>query len=150
MWARVALWVIVAGVVGLFVRLVDAVRPVVLNGLAALGVVLLVAVPVQAQDRTAIALGSYMTAGFIDAAGTAYCHGAGTCREVNPVLRPIVDRHGVVAAMAVKGAMHSGISAWLLRDRKRHERRAFWTAVALAGAQLAVDIGNSRRVGRQR
>jgi len=147
---RVALWGFVAVLVGLFVRLFVAVRPVVLNGLAAFGVVLLVAVPVSAQDRTAIALGAYITTGFIDASGTAYCHGAGTCHEVNPVLRPIVDRHGVVAAMAVKGAMHTGISAWLLRDRQRHERRAFWTAVALAGAQLAVDIGNNRRIGRQR
>jgi hypothetical protein len=150
MVARVALWGFVAVLVGLFVRLFEAVRPAVLNGLAALGVVLLVAVPVSAQDRTAIAIGAYITAGFVDAAGTAYCHGAGTCHEVNPVLSPIVDRHGVVAAMSVKGAMHTGISAWLLRDRKRHERRAFWTAVALAGAQLAVDIGNNRRIGRQR
>lgn len=104
-------------------------------------------VPAHAQDRkTPIALGAYMTAGFWDASATAYCHGARTCHEVNPVLAPIVDRRGVVPAMAVKGALHVGIAAWLLHDRHQHPKRAFWTAVALAGAQVAVNIGNTRRL----
>lgn len=143
---RVALSVLVALLIGIVVRLLEAVKPVVLQGLAALGVVLVCAVPASAQSRTGLALGAYMVAGFADATGTAYCQGARTCHEVNPVLAPIVERHGVVAAMTVKGAMHTGISAWLLHDRKRHERRAFWTAIALAGAQVAVDIGNARRI----
>lgn len=105
--------------------------------------------PAAAQDRkTPIALGAYMTVAFWDATLTAYCHGQGTCREVNPVLAPIVDQRGVVAGMTVKGAMHVGISAWLLHDRKQHPKRAFWTAVGLFGAQLAVNIGNARRLER--
>mgnify|MGYP000122440087 CR=1 FL=1 len=110
-------------------------------------VLLGLAAPAAAQDRrTPLALGAYMTAGFWDASMTAYCHGAGTCREVNPLLAPIVDRRGVVPAMTTKGALHVGIAAWLLHDRHAHPRRAFWTAVALTGAQMAVNIGNTRRL----
>lgn len=106
--------------------------------------------PAQAQDRkTPIALGAYVASGFWDASSTAYCHGAGTCHEVNPLLAPIVDRHGVVPAMTVKGALHVGIAAWLLHDRHQHPTRAFWTAIALTSAQMAVNIGNTRRL-RQR
>ena len=106
-------------------------------------------VPAHAQDRkTPIALGAYMTAGYWDASATAYCSGARTCHEVNPVLAPIVDRRGVVPAMAVKGALHVGIAAWLLHDRHQHPKRAFWTAVALTGAQVAVNVGNARRMKR--
>lgn len=103
--------------------------------------------PVQAQDRkTPIALGAYMTAGFWDASLTAYCSGAKTCHEVNPLLAPIVDRRGVVPAMTAKGALHVGIAAWLLHDRHQHPKRAFWTAVALTSAQVAVNVGNARRL----
>lgn len=103
--------------------------------------------PAHAQDRkTPIALGTYMTAGYWDAASTAFCSGAKTCHEVNPVLAPIVDRRGVVAAMATKGALHVGIAAWLLHDRHAHPKRAFWTAVALTAAQMTVNIGNTRRL----
>lgn len=105
--------------------------------------------PAHAQDRkTPIALGAYMTAGYWDAASTAFCSGAKRCHEVNPVLAPIVDRRGVVPAMAVKGALHVGIAAWLLHDRHQHPKRAFWTAVGLTAAQMAVNVGNARRLKR--
>lgn len=108
---------------------------------------LLCAVPATAQDRkTPIAIGAYVVAGFWDATGTAHCLGQGTCREVNPLLAPVVDRRGPVLAMTFKGAMHTGIAAWLLHDRKAHPKRAFWTAVGLFGAQMAVNIGNARRL----
>lgn len=128
---------------------VRALRPILLHGLPVALLVLVATVPASAQDRrTPIAIGAYMTAGFWDAAGTAYCHGKGTCREVNPLLAPLVDRRGVVPAMTVKGAMHVGISAWLLHDRHKHPKRAFWTAVGLTAAQVAVNIGNARRLTR--
>lgn len=102
-----------------------------------------------AQDRkTPLALSAYMVAAQWDIAGTAFCHGQQTCREVNPLLAPIVDRRGVVPAMTVKGAMHVGIAAWLLHDRHKHPKRAFWTAVGLTAAQVAVNIGNARRLKR--
>jgi hypothetical protein len=105
--------------------------------------------PAHAQDRkTPIALGAYMVSAQWDAAMTAYCSGAGTCHEVNPLLAPIVDRRGVVAAMTIKGALHVGIAAWLLHDRHQHPKRAFWTAVGLTAAQMAVNVGNARRLQR--
>lgn len=105
--------------------------------------------PASAQDRrTPVALGAYMTAGYWDAASTAFCSGAKSCHEVNPFLAPIVDRRGVVPAMAVKGALHVGIAAWLLHDRHQHPKRAFWTAVGLTAAQMAVNVGNARRLKR--
>lgn len=132
---------------GVIALVVQALRGVLQRGLPALLVLLLLASPAAAQDRkTPIALGAYMTAGFWDASATAYCSGAKTCHEINPVLAPIVDRRGVVPAMAAKGALHVGIAAWLLHDRHQHPKRAFWTAIALTGAQLAVNIGNTRRL----
>jgi hypothetical protein len=117
--------------------------------LVTLLLMLLGVTPAQAQDRkTPIALGAYMTAAYWDAASTAYCSGAKTCHEVNPLLAPIVDRRGVVPAMTVKGGLHVGIAAWLLHDRHRHPKRAFWTAVGLTAAQVAVNVGNARRLQR--
>lgn len=107
---------------------------------------LLWASPVAAQSERAthIALGSYITAGYFDAAITANCHGAGTCREQNPILRPIVERRGVVAAMTVKGAMHAGIAGYLLKTHAKHPKRVFWITVGLTAAQVAVDVANVR------
>lgn len=50
MWKVVAMWGMVAVLVGLFVKAIGAVRPIVLNGLAALAVVLVVGAPVSAQQ----------------------------------------------------------------------------------------------------
>lgn len=106
---------------------------------------LLLAAPVQAQEpRLKVALGAYVTAAFFDASYTSFCSGAKMCHEQNPILKPIVDRRGVVAAMTVKGAMHAGIAAGLLKLSKTHPQRAFWLTVALTGAQVAVDVANVR------
>jgi hypothetical protein len=98
----------------------------------------------QSETATHVALGSYLTASYFDASITAYCHGQGTCRETNPILRPIVEQRGVVTAMTVKGAMHAGIAAWLLKAHKDHPRRVFWITVGLTAAQVAVDVQNVR------
>lgn len=98
-----------------------------------------------AQERAnRIALGGYLTAAFFDASITSYCHGQGRCSELNPVLKPIVERRGVVAAMTVKGAMHAGITLGLLRLSKDHPKRTFWLTVGLTAAQVAVDVANVR------
>ena len=98
----------------------------------------------QGERATRLALGTYVTAAFFDASITSYCHGARTCREQNPLLRPIVEKRGVVAAMTVKGAMHAGIAAWLLKAHKAHPKRVFWITVGLTAAQIAVDVQNVR------
>lgn len=106
----------------------------------------LVPASARADDSRALhgALGAYLTAAFFDAAGTAYCSGAGTCHEVNPVLRPVVDRAGVVPAMTAKGAMHVGIAWWLLATHRDHPRRTLWVALGLTAAQVAVNVINYR------
>lgn len=96
-----------------------------------------------------VALFGYMTTAFVDTAETSYCIALKTCREANPVLRPLVERHGVVPAMAVKGAMHTGIAWFLLTQHKDHPKAAFWSTLALIGAQTAVDIHNIRAIQKR-
>lgn len=98
----------------------------------------------QSQRATHLALGGYITAAFFDASITSYCYGQGSCREANPVLAPIVERHGVVAAMTVKGAMHAGIAGLLLKYHQDSPKRVFWITVGLTAAQIAVDVVNVR------
>lgn len=115
--------------------------------LAALLLLVPVSAQAQARDeaRTHAALASYLTAAFLDVSITSYCQGRGECREANPLLAPIVERQGVVAAMTVKGAMHAGITWTLLRQHRHHPRAVFWTTLGLLGAQLAVDAYNIRQ-----
>lgn len=117
------------------------------NSAAALVFLAFLVIPQSAAAQDVpqkLALGSYLTAAFFDTSITSYCSGAKTCHEQNPLLRPIVDRRGVVAAMTVKGAMHAGITLGLLRLSKNHPTRTFWLTVALTGAQVAVDVANVR------
>ncbi len=102
----------------------------------------------QSEAATHIALGTYMTAAFFDTSITSYAIGKGNAHEANPILRPIVEQHGVVAAMTVKGAMHVGIAALILKYHKRYPKRTFWVTVGLTGAQIAVDALNVRTVNR--
>mgnify|MGYP003644112032 CR=1 FL=1 len=91
---------------------------------------------------------AYGTAAFIDTSVTSFCHGAQTCNERNPLLRPIVDNHGVVAAMAVKGAMHTVVALWLSSQHEKHPKAVLWTTIALAVAQGTVDAYNIKQLRR--
>jgi hypothetical protein len=102
----------------------------------------------QSERATHLALGTYMTTAFLDTSITSYYVGQGTVHEANPALRPIVERHGIVAAMTVKGAMHVGIAALILHYHKDAPKRTFWITVGLTAAQLAVDVANVRTVRR--
>ena len=103
-------------------------------------------VSAQSERATHLALGTYMTAAFFDTAITSYHIGLGDVHEANPFLRPIVERHGVVAAMTVKGAMHVGIAALLLKYHQDAPKRVFWITLGLTAAQVAVDVANVRTV----
>ena len=110
----------------------------------------LLAAPVQAQEtRQKLALGGYLTAAFFDVSITSFCSGAKTCHEQNPLLKPIVEKHGIVPAMTVKGAMHAGITLGLLRLAKSHPKRTFWLTVGLTAAQVAVDVANVRTLRKR-
>ena len=118
------------------------------RGLLPVLFVLLLPSPATAQSERAthLALGAYMTAAFFDTAITSYHIGLGDVHEANPFLRPIVERHGVVAAMTVKGAMHVGIAALLLKYHQDAPKRVFWITLGLTAAQVAVDVANVRTV----
>ena len=92
---------------------------------------------------------AYGTAAFIDTSITSYCHGASSCSERNPLLRPLVDNHGVVTAMAVKGAMHTAIALWLSSKKAEHPKAVLWTTVALAVAQGTVDAYNVKQLRKK-
>lgn len=100
----------------------------------------------QAQDSmfTDALLASYVVAGFTDTAQTAYCLGARTCREANPVMRWAIDQSSVPVAMTAKGALHVGITYVLHKYHKDHPRTVRWVAVVLTAAQLAVVVLNTK------
>jgi hypothetical protein len=111
-------------------------------------VLLLLPSDAAAQDRDGwpihLAIAAYMVAGQSDIAQTAFCLGARTCRELNPFLRPLMDRRGVVPALSAKGALHVGVSYVFLRAHKQHPKAAFWAAVASAAIQGYVVHHNAR------
>ena len=97
-----------------------------------------------------VALGAYITAAALDGSITSYCVGRGECREANPLLAPVVERHGVVAAMTLKGAFHGGILGILLSMHKERPKVALWTTIGLLAAQVAVDAHNVKTLRRTR
>jgi hypothetical protein len=92
----------------------------------------------------------YTTAAALDGYQTVWCSARETCREANPLLRPIVERRGVVAAMTVKTGLQAGISAWLWKTSEAHPKRNFWLSLGLFSAQLYVDARNYRSIQAQR
>lgn len=102
----------------------------------------------QSERATHVALGAYMTAAFFDTSITSYAIGQGVAHEANPFLRPIVENHGVVTAMTIKGGLHVGIAALILKYHKTAPKRTFWITVGLTAAQVAVDVANVRTVNR--
>jgi hypothetical protein len=109
--------------------------------------VLGLAQPVRA-DGFGVAVGAVVGSAYIDSTVTAFCHGAGTCREVGPVLGPLAARTGIVTALAVKG-VSTGAGVWgLVELRKDHPKAALWIAVGLAVGQGVVDAYNIRQLRR--
>lgn len=145
---RIARDAVVAVVGGLVVRLLAFIRPALLQAVAALGVVLVSAVSVEAMPlRTKVALGCFAVGSYWDAVNTAYWVARGEAHETNPLYRPIVRRYGIAVTMTVKGSGNSALGGAIIADDRRgHERRAFWSAVGVCAGQTAVNIGNARRV----
>jgi hypothetical protein len=116
-----------------------------------LALVLLTAAPAAAQlpdgTVTHAVLGTYAVAAFVDISATEYGIGTGKFREHNPLFRWAVAR-GPTTAGVVKGSAHTAIVWWLLRQHKAHPTRTFWVSLALASAQVAVDVQNARTIGR--
>lgn len=118
--------------------------------------VLVLAIPraVVAQERGdqifAAALGAYAVAAVVDAKTTIDCSRAGLCHEANPVLRPLVDRHGVEFAMGTKLAAQAGVAVTVLLLRPKYKTQTMWAMVGLSAAQIAVDGINYARLQEAR
>lgn len=93
-----------------------------------------------------VALMGYGTMAFWDASNTAYCHGLNTCNEANPILRNISNDYGIVTAMTVKGALHTGIGIGLSVLHEKYPNKTFWTTIGLTAAQAVVNGLNYRRL----
>lgn len=91
---------------------------------------------------TASLLGSYVAFSVIDAGQTRACLSAGTCKEVNPLLRPFAGHPS--GLVAVKLAANSGVAYGIWRMRKRHPKAALVLAMTAAGFQAAVVMQNAR------
>ncbi len=102
----------------------------------------------QSERATHLALATYMTSAFFDTSITSYALGRGNAHEANPILAPIIERHGVAVAMTAKGAMHVGIAALILHYHQDAPKRVFWITVGLTAAQVAVDVANVHTLRR--
>lgn len=94
---------------------------------------------------THVALGSYMTLAGVDIAQTAYCLGAQTCVEVNPIANWGMARYGIVPTLGTKMAVNTAVTFGLLHLRKSHPQLAFWMAVSAASIQAAAVIHNAHQ-----
>lgn len=117
---------------------------------AAVLVAMLLVPSAARADGFGAALGGYVGTSYIDSAVTAWCSGAGTCREVGPALAPVAGRIGIVPALAIKGAATGAVVWGLVELRRDHPTAAKWIAIGLAVGQASVDVWNIRQLRRTR
>lgn len=115
--------------------------------LLVLACVFLLPVGVSAQSPRVyrLALAGAVTAHGLDLATTMHCLGADTCREVNPVLRPLSDKPLVFGAAKMGIAAGSLLATDALR-RKGHPRWALALALAQTVVFTAIAVRNTREV----
>ena len=107
----------------------------------------LLSVPAQAQDRPA----NWMAISFGALAGadigiTQRCIGAGTCREANPILRPLQDKPAWFggAKAALNTATVVGIYRWT-KPRSKTRYAAFGVLIAVQAVVVGSNIRQLRR-----
>jgi hypothetical protein len=103
---------------------------------------LLWAADASAQDRPLkAAIASYAALSVLDARQTGACLGAGTCREMNPALRPMPTG----ALLTVKLAANAGVAVTVWKLRRTRPKTALGLAIAAAVSQGVVVAHNARR-----
>lgn len=95
-------------------------------------------------------IGTYVTANAADSVITAYCLGQGTCKEVGPLMRPMMKHLGVVPSLTIRGALSTTITYVLIKQHKKSPRLVFWTTLAMTSVKVAYDIHAYRLVGKDR
>jgi hypothetical protein len=98
-----------------------------------------------AQSDTAyrLALAGAVTAHGLDLSTSSHCLGAGTCRELNPILRPLSDTPLAFGAAKMGIAAASLLATDALR-RRGHRKAAFWIAVGQGIAFTYIAVRNVR------
>jgi hypothetical protein len=111
--------------------------------------------PLLAQtpsDRTFHGLqAAYVGLATMDAVTTSLCVQRRTCHEANPILRPLVDRHGIRTAMTVKLATQGAISggffyAW--KHYPEHRKGLLLSLATMTALQGYVDYRNYQTLRR--
>jgi hypothetical protein len=114
-------------------------KPLILTAL-----VLLCARPAAADTALRVSFVTAIAAHTADITTTAYCLGARTCREVNPVMRWAERRP--VALGLTKGALAGALQLVPYTLQKRgHRRAALWFNIGQTLAFTAVAVRNSQR-----
>lgn len=112
------------------------------------------AVPAHAQsDRKLMIAESAAVFGYIgtslaDAKFTYDCVKAKTCREANPFLAPIVNKHGIGAAMTAKVAFNLGVMGGisLISHQWPERKKTFLFALLAANAVNVAVLTHNYRV----
>jgi hypothetical protein len=112
---------------------------------AATLIIALFASPAFAQSDRAyrLALAGAVTAHGLDLSTSSHCLGAGTCRELNPILRPLSDTPLAFGAAKMGIAAASLLATDALR-RRGHRKAAFWIAVGQSIAFTYIAVRNVR------
>jgi len=98
-----------------------------------------------------VATFGYIGTSIADAKFTYDCVKRGTCREANPFLAPIVNKHGIGAAMTAKVAFNLGVLGGInLIAHEWPERRktVFFALLAANAVNVAVLTHNYRVLQR--
>jgi hypothetical protein len=114
-------------------------------GIIPLLIIALFASPAFAQSDRAyrLALAGAVTAHGLDLSTSSHCLGAGTCRELNPILRPLSDTPLAFGAAKMGIAAASLLATDALR-RRGHRKAAFWIAVGQGIAFTYIAVRNVR------
>jgi hypothetical protein len=82
-------------------------------------------------------MGLLMAIGFIDLVATALLHRYGLIVELNPLMRPLIERSEWLFAVVKGGTL---VTAWIMMARYASANLAFVRKVCLAGSGAYVTI----------
>ena len=113
--------------------------------LIALLVALSLSAPASADTLFNVGMVFAVTGHGMDLSITSYCLGAETCKEANPLLRPIAERPILLGAAKMGLA---GASLWYLAEaHKSNPKVATVVVYAMGGLFTYIAIRNGRTIG---
>ncbi len=137
-------------------RLPDRARGARIGVLAGLLLSALVT-PLHADERTladklAIATTpTYLALAAIDGWDTVACVRAGRCHEANPILKPVVERHGIGPTMTGKVVLQAGFATgvfWAMHRWPAQKKYIVASYITMTVLQGVVVVANRRTLER--